>query len=32
MGAQENDDNVDDDNDHDEKWMKKPPLYSKVWI
>jgi len=27
-----NDDNVDDDNDHGEEWMKNPPLYNKVWI
>lgn len=26
-----NDDNVYDDNDHGEKWMKTPPLYIKVW-
>ena len=31
MEAQENDDNVDDDNDHGEEWMKNPPLYSKLW-
>lgn len=31
MGAQENDNSVDDDNDHGEEWMTNPLLYSKVW-
>lgn len=29
MGAQENDNNVDDDNDHGEEWMKNPLYIAK---
>ena len=30
MGAEENDDSVDDDNDHGEELMENPLIYNKV--